>query len=142
MTTTSSYAHLQPFRARQPEVEYFVLAANANVIDCYKRWVSFIPQTSPSRVRFTDTKGDYWILWKRIEVLTEENEININRHRWVFFHPVVEQAQMRITTVEWFDMTAKPQVVTSYCHDLDFCRKDWNCYTETGYRMVAARSLS
>ena len=139
-TTTYSYADLQPFRARQPEVEYFVLAANADVIACYKRWVSLIPATSPSRVRFTDTKDEYWILWKRIE--DESKEININRHRWVFFHPVVEQAQMRITTVEWFDMTAKPQVVTSYCHPLDFCRKDWNCYTETGYRKVAGRWLS
>jgi hypothetical protein len=59
MTTTYSYADLQPFRTRQPEVEYFVLAANADAIECYKRWVSRIPATSPSRVRFTDTKGEY-----------------------------------------------------------------------------------
>lgn len=109
---------------------------NHKVVACYKAFILSIPTTSPSpviRVRPADTDS-YWIIWKRVKDLKTYTPPSF--HRWMFFHTVKEQGDIRVTEILWRDNENEPEIVSSYCWAVSFARKEWISLVENQYETL------
>lgn len=129
---------------RQPSTQIST-KTNHKVVECYKAFIASIPTTSPSpviRVRPADVDS-YWILWKRLkDYLVQNSPINPeatavpNFHRWMFYHTVKEQGDIRVTEIIWRDSEPEPTIVSSYCWAVSFARKEWISLEEDQYETL------
>lgn len=120
---------------RQPSTQIST-KTNHKVVACYKAFILSIPTTSAGpviRVRPTDLDS-YWIVWKRVKDTTPYTPPNF--HRWMFFHTVKEQGDIRVTEILWRDDKDEPEIVSSYCWAIEFARKEWISLVEDQYETL------
>ena len=112
---------------------------NHQVVECYKAFILSIPTTSPGpiiRVRPADTDS-YWIIWKRVK--SPDPYTPPSLHRWMFFHTVKEQRDIRVTEILWEDNWDSPAIASSYCWAVEFARKEWISLVEDQYETLTNR---